>query len=381
MRKIFFFILFLIIGIFLSVPLVQANFFNDLEERPEEAKVVIYFFDDRLCPVCKATKDFLLKAQNDYPEIELIIYPITDKSKLEEIAQIHGKQDYSIMAPTIFIGNNFFQFRDFTSRHEKMLIRAIEGEIVEDECCIIKIPFSNIEIDISKWSLPFITIALGSLDGLNICSLSALILILSIVMIFDSKKKIFIYGGIFIFTSVIIYGVLVFAWGKLFEAMVGHLEILRIIIGLASLFGAIYFFKEFWRFFKYGPTCKASDSKLVKGATEKLKQAFKATNKGNLFLISSIIFFAAVVTIVELPCSIGLPVVFTGVLAEKNVSLLSYTLYVLLYLFFFMLDELIVFTGAVLTKKIWLAGTKTITWITFAGSLVLFYLAFYYLFS
>ena len=90
-------------------------------------------------------------------------------------------------------------------------------------------------------------------------------------------------------------------------------------------------------------------------------------------------FFAAVITIVELPCSIGIPIAFAGILVEKGVSLGVYIFYILLYLFFYMLIELIIFTGAVLTKKIWFAGSKAITWITFVGAMVLFYLAFYYL--
>jgi glutaredoxin len=388
MKRIIFFITFFIIGLFLSAPLAQADSFTQAGESiSEEEKVIIYFFDDRLCPVCKATKDFIQKIQSDYPEIDLKIYSITERQKLNEIVQMYEIKDYNIMAPTIFIGDppigetsNFFQFRDFTSRHEEMIIQAIEGKFVEDDCCVIKIPFLNIEIDIRNWSLPFATIILGSLDGFNVCSIGALILVLSIVMIFNSKKKMFLFGGLFILTAVSIYGTLVFVWGKLFETLIGHLEILRVIVGLASLGGGIYFLKEFWRFFKYGPTCNTSDFVLAKNATNKLKKAFETPDKGTWLLAGSIMFFAAAITIVELPCSIGVPVAFTGILVEKGLSLFFYTLYILAYLFFYMLIEMVIFTGAVLTKKIWFAGSKVITWITFAGSLVLFYLAFYYLF-
>lgn len=353
----------------------------------EEEKVVIHFFDDRLCPVCRDTKNFIQSIEKDYPQIDLRIYPISDTEKLSQTAKEHGIENYSIMAPTIFIGDppageagNFFQFRDFTSRHEEMIIKAIEGETVEDDCCIIKIPFLNIELDIRNWSLPIVTIILGSLDGFNVCSIGALILILSIVVIFESKKKIFFAGGLFILTTAIVYGILVFAWGRLFEALVGHLEILRIIVGLAALAGGIYFFKEFWRFFRYGPTCQTSDSALAKKATAKLKKAFEGPKKGLLYLVGAIMTFAVVITLVELPCSVGVPVAFTGILVEAGIPLANYTFYILAYIFFYMLIEIIIFTGAVLTKKIWFAGSQAITWITFIGAMVLFYLAYYYLF-
>ena len=389
MRRLFFiFSLFAFAGlIFSPLAIAEGSFENDINAvavsgEVVEEKLVIHFFDDRLCPVCRDAKDFIMNVADEYPQIYLRIYPISDTDMLHAIAEEYGVEDYRIMAPTIFMGDNFFQFRNFTERQEEMIVNALEGELVEDDCCIVTIPLFNIDVDIGNLSLPFITIILGSLDGFNVCSIGALILVLSIVLIMDSKRKIFFYGGLFIVTAALIYGLLVFTWGKLFEALIGHLEILRVIVGVAALFGGIYFFKEFVRFFRYGPTCKASHSKLVTKATKKLRKAFEHPKKKTAALLAgSIMFFAAVITVVELPCSIGVPIAFTGILVEKGVSLTAYTLYILAYIFFYMLIELVIFSGAVFTKKIWFNGSRLITWITFAGALVLFYLAFYYLFS
>jgi len=344
----------------------------------EEEKIIVHFFEDRMCPVCRDQKDFLEKIKEDYPQIELKVYSITDTEKLHQMAKEKGITDYGIMAPTTFIGDNFFQFRDFTSRHEDMIIRALEGEIVDEDCCIVKIPFLNIEVDIGDWSLPLIALVLGSIDGFNVCSIGALILILSIVLVFKSRRKILFYGGLFIFTAVSIYGVLVFLWGWAFEALVGQLQIVRFLVGLAALGGGIYFFKEFWRFLKYGPTCQVSNNPIVRKATLRVRESFEDTSKGRLFLTGSVILFAAIITIVELPCSVGVPIAFTGVLIAADLPFTSYV-YILLFLFFYMLIELIIFLGAVFTKEIWFAGSRMITWVTFLGALVLFYLAFYYL--
>lgn len=374
--KIFLFL----VGFFLFFTFSGYVFANDIEIENKEEKITIYLFDDRLCPVCRDTKNFIEGLKEEYPQIELNIYPISDTRKLLEIANMYGVENYGIMAPTIFIGDNFFQFRDFNERNERMIISAIKGEEIEEDCCLVKIPFLNMELDISRLSLPFIAFILGSIDGFNVCSVGALILVLSIVLVLDSKKKIFFFGGLFILTAVAIYGVLVFMWGKAFELLVGQLEILRIIVGLASFFGGLYFFMQFLKFFKYGPLCQSSNSKLIKSATNKLKKAFENPGQKFYLLVGSVMFFAAVITIVELPCSVGIPIAFAGILVESGVSLSGYIFYILLYLFFYMLIELIIFTGAVLTKKIWFAGSKLITWITLFGSIVLFYLAFYYIF-
>ncbi len=357
----------------------QTFAFSEPLDEPE--KIVIDFFDDRLCPVCRDTKNFIESLTDDYPALELVVHPISDIKKLKAVADQRGIENYQLMAPTIFIGDNFFQFTDFSNKQEDMIINAILGESVTGNGYSIKIPFLDIEIDTNRLSLPIITIILASMDGLNICSIGALILVLTIVMVLNSKKHIFFYGSLFILTSATVYGILVFAWGKLFEFLVGQLEILRTIVGLAALVGGIYFVREFWRYFKYGPTCEMTNSKLIAGATQRLTVAFNSPGRQIGLLTGSVMFFAAVVTIVELPCSIGIPVAFVGILTEAGVSLTAYIFYILTYLFFFMLIEIVLFVGAMVTKKIWFVNSKMITWVTLASALVLFYLAFYYLFS
>ncbi|HQC46294.1 MAG TPA: hypothetical protein PK193_01880 [Candidatus Paceibacterota bacterium] len=369
MRKILFG---LSLCLFLFIPFLYSN---------AEEKVVIDFFDDRLCSVCKATKDFIYSIEDQYPQIELNLYPITDVNKLAEIASEHGIKDYQVMSPTIFIGDNFFQFTDFTSRHQDMLISAIEGNIVDKDYYIKRIPILNIEVNLKDWSLIFVAIFLGLLDGFNVCSLGALILVLSLALVFNSKKKVFLLGGLFIITTVIVYGVLVFTWGKLFEALVGQIEALRIVIGLMAFAGGVYFLKECHRFYKQGAVCQSNDSGLAKRVSGKLQSTFKDSSSSIYFLMGSVIFFAFAITLIELPCSIGIPVAFTGVLVESGVSIYLYVGYIIVYLFFYMLDELLVFLVAVFTKKIWVANSKAMILVSLIGALVLFYLSFHYIFS
>lgn len=358
------------------VPLVQAD---TLEEPALEEKIIVHFFEDRLCPVCAEQKSFMEELKDEYPQMDLRIYPISDLARFHELAAEYELEDYRIMAPTTFVRGSFLQFRDFGERQKETFINALEGEEIQEECCLIRIPFLNIEIDISKWSLPLITVLLGSVDGFNVCSIGALILILSIVIIFESRKKTLLYGGLFILTTAIVYGLLVFAWGWAFELLVSQLPIIRIVIGLAALLGGLYFFKEFLRFYRYGPTCEVSDNALTRRATEGLKKSFDNPKKGSFLLALAVIFFALVITVVELPCSIGIPITFAAILAESGISLSGYVFYIILYIFFYLLIELIIFLGAVFTKSIWVAGSKAITWITLLGALVLFYLAFHYL--
>jgi len=378
MKKIFFSVICLVGLILFFAPFVEGASL-DLEKGELEEEVTIHFFDDTLCPICAEAKEFVKELDEEYEKINLEIYPISEVEKLRELAKEHGVEEYDLMAPTIFIGESFLQFASFSERYEKMIVDAVKGEVVEEDCCIVDIPFLNIEVDTSKWNLGLSAAVLGTVDGFNVCSIGALILILSIVLAFDSKKKIFFFGGLFIFTAVAVYGVLVFLWGWLMEMFIAEMEILRLIIGLAALGGGVYFFKEFLRFYRFGPTCESSESEIAKKATGRLKKSFENPKKGMWYLSLAVISFAAIITLVELPCSIGIPLTFAGILAASDISLISYIFYILIFLFFYMLIELVIFVGAVLTKNIWFAGSKAITWITFFGALILFYLAYYYL--
>lgn len=365
----------------LSIILFVLTPFLSLAEEASRIPT-IHFFMEAGCSDCAAQKEFIQEELiQEYPDLEVITYEISKKENqqlLREMMEERGIKDYKIMVPTTFIGENYFQ--GFYKEDKELMRKAIEGENVmeKERGCVIEVPLLG-EVCIGNWSLPLLAFVIGSLDGLNVCSIGALILILMIVLAFNSRKKILFYGGLFILTTVLIYGVLVFAWTALFDALAILIEPINIIIGVAAFLGAIYFLKQFIKFLKYGPTCQSSSNKFAMQATEKVQNAFQSERSKTIILASSVIFFAAVITIVELPCSFGFPMVYGSVLANSDLSWVGYLFYIIFYLFFYMLIELVVFIGAVITKEVWITDSKLITWVYLAGTLVLFFLSYYYL--
>ncbi len=356
--------------------------------------ITIHYFYMRGCPDCERQKDFLENVIIiEYPEVEIIEYNIRETKNQEKFHEMMAEREienYRLNVPTTFIENNTFQgfheggeFYDYDDK--ELMKRAIEGEYVQDEIYevrgkhLVQIPFIG-KVDLGTWALPIVALVIGSLDGLNVCAIGALILILMIVLGFESRKKIILYGGMFILTTVVVYGLLVFAWTALFNALASYISVMNIIIGLAAFGGGLYFGKKFIQFYKYGPACDYTDNKFIINATNRLKTAFKSEKRQTTFLITSVMVFAVIVTLVELPCSFGLPMIYGSILANAGLSWGGYVSYILLYLFFYSLILLIIFTGAVITKEVWFAESKFITWVYLAGTLVLFFLSYYYLF-
>ena len=97
------------------------------------------------------------------------------------------------------------------------------------------------------------------------------------------------------------------------------------------------------------------DSKRKKYFT-KIK---KFTTEQNFILsLIGVIALAASVNFVELACSAGFPAIFIEILNINNFSTLQDTLYILLYILFFLIDDLIIFIIAMTTLKLTGISTK-----------------------
>jgi len=374
MRKVFF--IFALILIFSSFGNVFAK--EDLE---------INFFYGEDCLFCAAEQRFLDEIEEKYPEVKINRYLNTDpdaRKLLIDLCRKCNVERYLGLVPMIFVGNEFFLgFDDAEGRKiEQSIQRQLKGigPAQDKDENKINLPIIG-EIDLTKYSLLAQAVVLGFFDGLNVCSLGALVFILGLVLILRSRTKILIFGGIFILTTAIIYGLLIVLWYQLFYFLAPLLKVMNILVGLLGIAGGIYFLRQFIRFKKYGPTCDIKSGKGVMSKfSSRIQKSFKETG-GIWGIVVSIFMFAMIITIVEFPCSAAVPVFFASSLAEAQLSTLTYLLYIAIFIFFYLLNEMIVFSIAVFTMSVRIVSSKAMTWISLAGAIILFALGFYYLFG
>jgi len=383
---------------FILIPIFLFSFFDFT--LASENQIEVDFFYSRTCPHCAKENNFLSELEDKYPEIKINRFEISEKGNADLLMDFYQKynvpKEMQGRVPITFIEEEYFSgFDEETGEEIENCILRLMGEETEKPCQCeqcqgdstfvgsdkgIKLPFIG-KIDISKYSLPALAVILGTLDGFNVCSLGALILILGLVLGLRSRKKVLIFGGIFIVTTALVYGILIFVWYKIFSFFAPYLKIMEILIGVLAIGGGIYFLKEFIKFRKKGPTCEANaGNKIATKFSSKFQDLFQKST--NIFLlIGAILLFAAIITIVEFPCSAAVPLVFSSILVQSQLSTFSYLFYIALFLVFYMLDEIIVFLIAFFTMKIWFSSNKVITWITLLEAIILFLLGFYYLFG
>ena len=82
------------------------------------------------------------------------------------------------------------------------------------------------------------------------------------------------------------------------------------------------------------------------------------TEKKFIISLIGIIVLAITVNLIEAMCSLSIPVVYVNILSMNNLSIPAYSLYLLLYILFFLIDDIVIFTIAMITFKVTGISTK-----------------------
>lgn len=200
-------------------------------------------------------------------------------------------------------------------------------------------------IDTSTLSLPLLSVVLGLMDGFNPCAMWVLFFLITLLLKVEDPRRRWILGVTFIVASGAVYFFLMAAWLNLF-LLIGFLPIIRIGIGLLALVSGAIHLRDALK--------KQQKCKVIKGGTRQqlMRRLTAITQTDSIWIAMFLISVLAVsVNVVELLCSAGLPAVFTHTLSQAQLPSLTHYGYIVLYLVFFMLDDLVVFAIAMLTLQ------------------------------
>ncbi len=368
----------LLITFILSFAFLPLQNVNAQTETKNESKT-IHLFSSPTCPHCTSAKIFLENLQNN-EGLKFIIEEHTISRNVELAKNFYEKYNVPSskqgLVPAIFLDEKYFI--GFSKQTEEEIISYLKNEDDkenETKNQTIKIPIIG-EINLLNFSLPLLALILGITDGFNVCSLGALMLILGLVMVLGSRKRIFILGGIFLLTTAIVYGLLIFLWHQFFSFVAPFIRSMEMLIGLLALGGGIYLLREFYKAYKSGPVC--SSNNLMTRLSPKIEKIFK-NNTNWLVLMGTVALFATIVTIIEFPCSAFLPVIFTSILVDSGTPLTLSLFYIGIYMSMYLLDELIIFLIAVWTLRIKIVSPKFIIFFNLLAALIFIFLGVYYL--
>jgi ABC-type multidrug transport system fused ATPase/permease subunit len=227
------------------------------------------------------------------------------------------------------------------------------------------LPFIG-KIDVTTVSIPLVAIILGTLDGFNPCAMWTLLFLMGMLFRLDDKKKIWILGGAFLFTSAFMYFLFMLSWLNI-AVVFGSVSYIRWGIGLIAVIGGILNLRLFMKAPSDG--CEIVDD----NKRRKLKKKVLSISNQPIFYLAilGIMGLALSVNFIELLCSAGFPVIFTQILALQNLNPIQYVGYLLLYILFYLLDDLLVFFIAMKTMTIFGISTKYGKWSHLIGGILM----------
>ncbi len=336
----------------------------------EDGKVNIYFFHKTSCPHCKKEGKLLDSLEQKYENINIYRFEVSGDSQnakyLDEVKKLFdetsGGVPYTVIGTETFLGYNSYVGEKLEKTIQNYL--GIKKE-TEQEKATFNLPILG-KTDAKEVSIPFVAILLGVIDGFNPCAMWVLLFLINMFIDMKDKKKMFILGYAFLFTSALVYFLSMLGISVVLN--VTAVKQIQILIALVALVAGVLNIRTYIKT-RNDTGCHVVDDKKRK---KMVKRVIKITKQESMLLaLIGVIALAASVNLVELACSLGFPAIFSEILALNNVTGPLRVLYLIIYVFFYMIDDLIVFTIAVSTFTIAAKSTKYTKYVNLIAGIIM----------
>lgn len=406
MKKILKFLI--VFAVFLLLP---------VSAKADEKVINIHLFYGNGCPHCAAEEEFLSDYLKDRTDVKLYKYEVWYDSHNQELLSKVQKEmgttnkngvPFTVIGKKTIVGYadgvtdeqikdaiNYYlnnDYRDYAGEITGKVKKAeVKEDITKDESKTEDKKENKIEkaddtkdsdqtdenvtvpvlgkINAKKVSLPILAVVLGFVDGFNPCAMWILIFLITMLFNMKDRKKMWILGLTFILTSGIVYLMFMLAWLNL-ATFISKIAFIRLLIAVIALVvGLINVYKYIDSLKKKDEGCDVVDKKDRKKIMEKIISI--THEKKFIIALLGIMVLAASVNIIELMCSIGIPLLFTQILAMNNLSTFSYMIYMFIYIFFFLIDDIVIFVISMVTLRVTGLSTKYTKYSHLVGGIIM----------
>ena len=238
---------------------------------------------------------------------------------------------------------------------------------VDDDEEVFNAPIFG-EFNARAISLPLLAMIIGAVDGFNPCALWILIFLITILFNVPDKRKRWILGLAFILTSGVVYFFLMIAWLNL-AVFLTQIRMVRLGISIFAIILGMHSIYKYIQSLNQAVGCDVTTNKQRTKIAEKMKKIIG--QKSFALSLVGIILLSASINLLEALCSVGLPLMFTQVLAINELSTFEHGFYIGLYILFFMLNELLIFSIAMKTMSIKAISNRYTKYANLIGGLIM----------
>lgn len=347
-----------------------------------QEEVVVNLYGASTCPHCQAEKTFLSELMAKYEWLGVNYVEVTEEIGATQLGEIASELGVQVKAVpfTVVCGEYFSGFgesQEFKSGFEETLVdynkTGCGKKVPVTEK--VKIPVFG-ELNVADLSLPILTLVIAALDGFNPCAMWVLMFLIGILLGMKERFRMWVLGGAFIFTSGMVYFLFLAGWLNLYFFL-GLTTWMRLGIGVVALAAGIYYLRDYW--VNKAGVCKITGGGKRRLVFEEIK--ILIGKKNFLVALLGMVVLAVVVNLVELVCSAGLPAVYTQVLAMSALPTWQHYLYLALYVLVFMIDDVFVFVGAMITLQAVGVDGKYARYSHLIGGVIIFVIGLLMIFS
>lgn len=359
--------------------------------------VVVYFFWGDGCPHCAAAKPFLAELKQRFPSMVIRDYEVwnhpENQAPFIQMAAKYGFEPSGV--PTIFIGDQYWE--GFAEGYTDLALEAAVAQCVVAGCVdagagvIAPLPTATSVIalapvvqaapdatpvtgaaaaatvaqagmipasttlnlpwlgavDLAAQSLLLSTALIAFVDGFNPCSVWVLTMLLALTLHTGSRRKVFVIGMVFIMVTALVYVAFIAGLFTMFTVL-NFAVWIQIVVALVALFFAAVNIKDyFW--YKEGFSLTIAEEQKP-GLYRSMRRVLNAGDSLPA-LIGATIVMAAGVSLVEFSCTAGFPMLWTNLLVAQGVTALTFIALLVVYMVIYQLDEIAIFTVAVVTLR------------------------------
>ncbi len=196
-------------------------------------------------------------------------------------------------------------------------------------------------------SIPLVAIILGFIDGFNPCAMWILLFLINMLFRIENKRKAWFLGLLFLFVSGLVYFLSMI--GINFVVGVVAVNWIKKLLAIFILVAGVLNLRKYIKTRKEVAGCTVVDDKKRKKLSKRIKKIIES--QSFTFAIFGIVALAVSVNLIELACSLGFPLIFTEILSINDVQGLAKILYLLLYIFFYLIDDIVVFSISMFTLE------------------------------
>jgi len=334
-------------------------------------EVVLTLFHSEGCPHCAAEIAFLLdELAPEHPDLRMQAFEVyadaANRDLMVAAAQAYGFEPGAVPV-TIIEGPGGFEvivgFGGGTPQQIRAALDAVQapppsppasGQPGADpptrdapaDQAVVEVPLVG-QVDVAGSSLLVATLVIGFVDGVNPCSLWVLSVLLAIVLHSGSRGRVALVGGVFLAVTAAMYAVYVagvYSILTVLDAMVW----IRVVVALVALtFGVLQLADGL----APGRAPSLSISPQRKPELYRRMRSVGLGERGVVATVAGTVVLAVGVSLLETPCTAGLPLLWANLVAAQSVSTGTAASLFGVYMLVFLLDELVVFGMAVMTLR------------------------------